>query len=90
MENIYVFKIFNLIVGMVGLGIGLGIILMPKVISTIEKKLDKTYSTEKLEKALNQRKNLSEVLLRHPKIFGSIVLIVSLLLVMASLRGVIF
>ncbi|MFH0876663.1 MAG: hypothetical protein V1863_00380 [Candidatus Omnitrophota bacterium] len=86
MEEVYVLKIFNLIVGCTGLGIGLGIILMPHVVSAIERKLDKTFSTERLEKVLNERKNLSEVLLKHPRIFGWILFAISFPLVMSSIR----
>lgn len=85
MEQVYFWKIFNLLVGVVGAAIGLGVVLMPQVISRIEQKLDKNFSTEKLEKMLNERRNLSEILLRHPKIFGFIVILLSFLLVASSL-----
>jgi len=85
MEEVYVFKIFNLIVGIVGFAIGFGVILAPKVISAIEKNLDKDFSTESLEKMLNQRRNITEALMRHPKIFGAILVIVSFFLLASSI-----
>lgn len=85
MEEYYFFRIFNLVVGVIGIAIGLGVILMPKSISEIEKKLDKNFSTDILEKMLNQRRNLSQALLKHPKIFGSMLLVISFLLLLSSI-----
>ncbi|HQP91341.1 MAG TPA: hypothetical protein PLU24_01555 [Candidatus Omnitrophota bacterium] len=86
MEEAYIFKVFNLIVGIVGLAIGLGIILAPKIISSIEKTLNKEFDpTVTFEKFLNQKKNLTEALMKHPKIFGSILVIVSFFLLLSSM-----
>ncbi len=84
MEEIYIFKIFNLIVGIVGFAVGFGILLAPRIISVIEKNLDKDFSTEVFEKMLNQRRNITEALMRHPKIFGAILVIVSFFLLVSS------
>ncbi|HAJ56300.1 MAG TPA: hypothetical protein DCL35_00855 [Candidatus Omnitrophica bacterium] len=84
MEEVYFFRIFNLVVGVIGLAIGIGVILIPKAISNIENKLDKNFSTDMLEKMLNQRRNLSQALLKHPKIFGAILLVISFLLLLSS------
>ncbi len=85
MDEVQFFRVFNLIVGVVGLAIGMGVILVPQAVSHIEKKLDKTFSTEKIEKLLNSSKNLSEILLRHPRIFGFILFLVSFFLILGSL-----
>lgn len=85
MEEIAIFRIFNLLIGVIGLAVAIGIILVPRVISALEKRLDKTFSTETLEKLLNQRHNLSEVLLNHPKVFGFILLFISFLLTLSSI-----
>ena len=85
MEEIYVLKIFNLVVGIVGFAVGFGVILAPKIISAIEKNLDKDFSTESLEKMLNQRRNITEALMRHPKIFGAILVMVSFFLLASSI-----
>lgn len=85
MTDVGFFRLFNLLIGIIGIAVSIGLLLAPKVVSDIEKKLDRTYSTEKLEKLLNQRKNLSEALLKRPKIFGGILLIVSFLLLFSSI-----
>lgn len=85
MEEVYFFRIFNLLVGVIGLAIGIGVLLAPKVISDIEKKLDKNFSTENAEKILNQRRNLSEALLKYPKAFGTILFVASFLLLLSSI-----
>jgi hypothetical protein len=85
MEEVYFFRIFNLLVGVVGLAIAIGVLLAPKIVSDLERKLDKNFSTEMLEKMLNQRRDLSEALLRHPKVFGSILLVISFLLLLSSI-----
>ncbi len=82
---VYVYRIVSLISGVIGLAVAIGVILIPNVVSRIEKGLDKSFSTEALEKMLNQRKNLTEALLKHPRIFGFILLFISFLLVASSL-----
>jgi hypothetical protein len=85
MQEVYYFRVFILLIGVIGAAIAIGVILVPKSISDLEKKLDKNFSTEILEKMLNQRRNLSEALLKHPKIFGGILLVTSLLLLLSSI-----
>jgi hypothetical protein len=85
MGEVYFFQIFNLLVGIIGLAIGLGLLLSPRTISNIEKMLDRNFTTENIEKMLNQRRNISDALLRHPKVFAGILLIISLLLLVSSL-----
>ena len=84
MTEVYMYRVFNVLVGIIGLAIGVGLILVPKTISAIEKKLDKEFSTQKLEKILNERRNLSEVLMRRPKIFAAILILVSFFLILSS------
>ena len=85
MTEVYMYRVFNVLVGIIGLAIGVGLILVPKTISAIEKKLDKEFSTQKLEKILNEKRNLSEVLMRRPKIFAAILILVSFFLILSSL-----
>lgn len=85
MNELQFFRVFNLVAGVIGLAIGMGVILVPQAISRIEKNLDKTFSTEKIEKLLNARKNLSEILLKHPRIFGFILFFISFFLILGSL-----
>ena len=84
MQELNIFRVFNLLIGVIGIAVAVGLLLVPRVIYDIEKKLDKTFSTEKLEKLLNERKNLSAALLRRPKLFGVILLLVSFLLLLSS------
>ena len=85
MAEFYFLKVFNVLVGIAGLAIALGVLLIPKVVVHVEKKLDKNFSTEKLEKILNERKNLSAILMKRPKFFGAILLAISLLLLLSNL-----
>jgi hypothetical protein len=84
MGDVTFFKIFNLLVGTIGIALGIGLILVPNVIAELEKKLDKNFSTEKLEQFLNERKNLSQSLLKKPKFFGIVLLVISFLLLLSS------
>lgn len=84
MEDLNFLRIFDLLVGAVGFAISIGVIFVPKVISRIEKKLNTNFSTDMLEKMLNQERNLSEALLKHPKIFGFILLVVSFFLILSG------
>ena len=85
MAEFYFLKVFNVLVGIVGLAIALGVLLVPKAVLHVEKKLDKNFSTEKLEKILNERKNLSAILMKRPKFFGAILLAISVLLLLSNL-----
>jgi hypothetical protein len=86
MNEFYIVRLVNLLSGVIGLAVAVGMILVPHVVSKIDKKLDKEFPTEKLEKVLNERKNLSEVLLKHPRIFGFILLAVSFLLLLSGIQ----
>ena len=85
MSEIEVFRLISLLGGVLGLAVAIGMILAPRVVSRIEKGLDKDISTEKLEKILNERRNLTESLLRHPRVFGFVLLSISFLLLLANL-----
>ena len=85
MTELDILRIVNLLVGVVGLAVSISILLMPRAISDLEKKLDKSFSTEMIEKILNQRRNLSEALLRHPRIFGFMLLGISFLLALSAI-----
>ena len=85
MNELNIVRLVNLLSGVVGLAVAIGVILIPRVVSKIDKRLDKDFSTEKLEKMLHEKKNLSEVLLRHPRIFGFILLVISFLLLLSGI-----
>ncbi|MFH0940333.1 MAG: hypothetical protein V1840_00570 [Candidatus Omnitrophota bacterium] len=78
-------RIFNLLIGVVGLAVSIGILLIPRAISQLEKKLDQNFSTEAIEKLLNQKRNLSEALLKHPRVFGFILLFISFFLTLSGI-----
>jgi hypothetical protein len=77
-------KVFNFIVGTLGLAFGVCLIIVPSAVLGLEKLLDKTFSTEKLEQILNSRKDLTTGLQKRPRIAGLILLIVSTFLVLTS------
>lgn len=85
MNELSIVRLVNLLCGVIGLAVAIGMILVPHVVSKIDKKLDTEFSTDKLEKILNRRKNLSEVLLKHPKVFGFVLLAVSFLLLLSGI-----
>ncbi len=85
MEEIDFLRIFNLLVGVVGLAVSIGILLIPRIVSSLEKKLDKDFSTEAIDKLLNQKRNLTEALLKHPRVFGFILLFISFFLTLSSI-----
>ena len=85
MNELNIVRLVNLLSGVVGLAVAIGVILIPRVVSKIDKRLDKDFSTEKLEKMLHEKKNLSEVLLKHPRIFGFILLVISFLLLLSGI-----
>lgn len=85
MDDVALLKTFNIFVGAVAFAIGIGIFFIPKVVAQIEKKLDKSFSTDKLEKMLNERKNMSQVLMNHPRVVGIILVSCSLLLLISGI-----
>jgi hypothetical protein len=84
MEDVVFLRFFDIIIGSITLAIGLGIFFIPHVVGRIEKKLDKTFSTDKLEKMLNERKNVSQLLLNHPRAVGIILICCSLFLLVSG------
>lgn len=85
MQELYIFRVFILLTGVVGLAMAVGIVLAPNFIASIEKNLNKSFSTDKLEKMLNESRNVTEILLRHPRIFGFFLLFVSFFLTLSAL-----
>lgn len=85
MTEIDIFRIVTFLAGVVGLAVAVGVILAPRAIRKFEEKLDKSFSLEHVEKMLNERKDLTEALLRRPRIFGFILLVISFLLLLANL-----
>lgn len=85
MDDVYIFRLVSIMAGVVGLAMSIGVLLIPQAVRRLERNLDKDFSTDHLEKVLNERKNLSEVLLRHPRIFGFILLAISFMLLLLSL-----
>lgn len=85
MDEIRPLMIFNIVAGLLGIIVALGIMLIPHIIAALEKKLDKTFSTQRLEELLNKRRNFSEILLKHPRLFGLILLVVSFLLFVSGM-----
>jgi len=86
MGEYFLYPVFTMVAGVIGLAVAVGMILAPRVLAQIEKKLDTEVSTDKLDKALNEKINLTQVLMKHPRIFGFILLVISFLLVLLSLR----
>jgi len=84
MDDVVFLRIFDILVGTITLAIGIGIFFIPQVVAKIEKKLDKVFSTDKLEKMLNDRKNVSQILLNHPRAVGIILICCSLLLLVSG------
>ena len=86
MGESFLYPVFTMVAGVIGLAVAVGMLLVPRALAQIDKKLDTNVSTDNIEKALNQRINLTQILMKHPRIFGSILLIISFLLVLSSLR----
>ncbi len=85
MSEVVLLKVFSILAGTIGVAIGIGLLLVPSAIAHIEKKLDTHYSTDRLEKILNERRELTRVLLQRPKVFGAILLGISFLLLLSNL-----
>ena len=85
MNELNLIRLINLLSGVVGLAVAIGVILVPHVVSKVDKRLDKEFPTDKLDKILHEKKNLSEVLLKHPRIFGFILLVISFLLLLSGI-----
>lgn len=84
-DELEILKIVSVLSGVLGLAIGLAIILVPKALMKVEQNLDKSFSTEKLEKILNERRNVTQTLLKRPRLFGIILLVISFLLVLSGM-----
>ncbi|MFA5039055.1 MAG: hypothetical protein WC732_05180 [Candidatus Omnitrophota bacterium] len=85
MTEIEILHIISMLSGVLGLAVAISLILVPKALGKVEKGLDRNFSTDKLEKMLNERRNVTEVLLKHPRVFGAILMVISFLLVLSSL-----
>jgi hypothetical protein len=85
MEEIYVLRILSFLAGVIGLAVAIGVLLVPRAVVQVDKKLDTTFSTDNIEKILNQRRNLSGILMKHPKVFGAILFVISFLLVLSNI-----
>ena len=86
MGDSFLYPVFTMVAGVIGLAVAVGMLLVPRALAQIDKKLDTSVSTDNIEKTLNQRINLTQTLMKHPKIVGSILLVISFLLVLSSLR----
>lgn len=86
MSEYFLYPIFTMIAGVIGLAVAVSMILVPRALAQLDKKLDTHVSTDKLEKVLNGRMNLTQALMKHPRIYGAILLVVSFLLVLSSLH----
>ena len=86
MSDTFLYPVFTMVAGVIGLAVAVGMILVPRALAQIDKKLDSHVSTDRLEKALNERINLTQALMKHPRIYGAILLAISFLLVLSSLR----
>ncbi len=84
MEDLSMLRMFNLIVGAIGIVIGLGVVFAPKAIRNLEKKLDTDISTESLQKLLEQKRDISDFLFRYAKVFGALLVLTSLFLLFTS------
>jgi len=63
----------------------IGLIFAPRAVEWLEKKLDYNFSTHNLEETLNKKREIGSLLLRRSRIFGLILLAISLFLLMTGL-----
>ena len=84
MEDLSILRMFDLVVGAIGIVIGLAVVFAPKTVRNLEKGLDKEISTDTLQKMLERRRDISDFLFRYAKIFGALLVITSLFLLFTS------
>ena len=84
MEDLSILRMFNLIVGAIGIVIGIAVIFAPKTIRNLSKELDRDISTESLQKILERKRDISDFLFRYAKAFGALLVITSLFLLFTS------
>jgi hypothetical protein len=85
MDDLSVLRMFNLVVGAIGIVIGLAVIFAPKAMRNIEKGLDKDITTDNLQKILERRRDISDFLFRYAKAFGTLLVLTSLFLLFTSI-----
>ncbi len=84
MEDLSMLRIFNLVVGAIGIVIGLGVMFAPKTIRDLEKNLDKDIPTETIQKMLERKRDISDFLFRYAKFFGILLVLTALFLLFTS------
>ena len=85
MDDLGILRMFNLVVGAIGIVIGIAVVFAPKTIRHLNKELDKTISTESIQKMLERKRDISDFLFRYAKAFGALLVITSLFLLFTSI-----
>jgi hypothetical protein len=85
MEDISILRLFNLVVGAIGIVIGLAVIFTPKTVRDLEKNLDKNIPTDTIQKMLERKRDISDFLFRYSKAFGTLLVLTSLFLLFTSI-----
>ncbi|MGE5280599.1 MAG: hypothetical protein ACM3L6_07655 [Deltaproteobacteria bacterium] len=84
MDDIAILRFIDLVAGVLGGVMALGLIFIPHVIEQAEKKLDYDISTTHLEEILNKKRDLNSALMRRSRVFGLILLVISFFLLMTA------
>ena len=84
MEDLSILRMFNLVVGSIGIVIGIAVVFAPKTVRNLEKELGKGISTDSLQKMLERKRDISDFLFRYAKIFGALLVLTSLFLLFTS------
>ena len=84
MEDLMILRLIDLIAGILGGVVAIGLIFVPRVVESIEKKLDYDISTTHLEEILNKKRDLTSALMRRSRVFGLLLLIISFFLIMTA------
>ena len=85
MEDLSILRMFNLVVGSIGIVIGFAVVFAPKAVRNLEKNLDKDITTDTLQKMLERRRDISDFLFRYAKVFGTLLVLTSLFLLFTSI-----
>ena len=85
MEDLAILRYVDLIAGVVGGLVALGLIFAPSMIEKMQKKLDYDISTAHMEEILNKKRDLGSALMRRSRVFGMILLIISFFLIMTGI-----